>query len=259
MTQSKQPDNLSEDFTDLIKHLFLRGTSAFLMIFGRRETGKTDFSLLIAEIVYTLGIIENIATNIKIYESPFPIKHITNLDDLKFWASDTPARKLYICDEFGKAMRRRTPMSSLNVKFLDEFQILRKYKLSTIAMTPDETFVDNAALGESILDGYFLKPSFKDPKIALYYDNLEPLQKNISDIPRTSIHFDTWDVAPFKEHGERGKIVFKEQDKNTIWEWCHGKTMKELGFHPQQFNRLIRKFVKEVMERETSLSHPQSE
>jgi len=246
---------LNEKFIDLITSLFTRGTSAFLIIFGRRETGKTDFSLLIAEILFQKSVIENFASNIKIYNSPFPIKHITNLDDLRLWTGDTVGKKLFIIDEFGKAMRRRTPMSSLNIKLIDEFQTLRKFKLSTIAVTVDEKYIDSTALGSDILDGIFIKPNYKNPKVAIYLDTLESFRKRINDIPRTSVDFDTWDVAPFKEHRESTKPAFKDRDLNVLWDWSQGKTVKALGLHPMEINRLLRKFVKECLETDYHASH----
>jgi hypothetical protein len=245
-----QLQQLNEEFVSIITHLFTRATSAFLIIFGRRETGKTDFSLLIAEILYGKGIMEHFATNIKIENVPFDIKHITNLDDLRLWCRETPGKKLFIFDEFGKAFRRRTPMSSLNVKLIDELQILRKHKLSTIAVTVDEKYIDQTALGSDVLDGVFIKPDYKNPKVALYVDNLEDFKKRIIGIPRTSLDFDTWDVAPFKEHGEKEKPAFKEEMKAGLWDLTHGKTAKEIGWDPQQVARNWRKFVKEMLERE---------
>lgn len=251
MTLSAQlnPD-LKREFLDLIRKLFNRGTSAFLIIFGRRETGKTDMSLLIAEILYALGIIQEFATNIKIYESPFPVKHITNLDDLRLWSRDNQGRKLFLFDEYGKAFRRRSPMSSLNVQLIDDLQILRKFKLSTIAMTVDEKYIDNSSLGEDVLDGVFIKFNYKNPKVAFYKDLLEDFSKRIIGIPRTSVKFDTYDVAPFREHGERTKPAFKEKDLALLWDLTHGKTSKELGLHGQQVCRLWRKYVKEMLERD---------
>lgn len=241
---------LSNEFTTLIKHIFTRGTSAFIIIFGRRETGKTDFALLLMQTVYSLGIIKHFATNIKIYDSPFPIKEITNLDDLRLWCRETHGKKLFIFDEFGKSFRRRTPMASLNVKLIDDLQILRKYKLSTIAVTVDEKYVDQTALGSDILDGIFIKPNYKNQKIALYFDNLENQRKTIDGIPGTLIKFDTWDVAPFKEHGPKQKPAFKERDLDTLWALTHGKTSKDLGLDNKQVARLWRKYVKEVLERQ---------
>ena len=245
---------LRKEFIDFVTYLFTRATSAFIIILGRRETGKTDFALLIAEILDREGIIKNFATNIKIYSSPFPITRIDNLDDLRFWAKDTKGKKLFLFDEFGKAMRRRTPMSSLNVKLIDDFQVLRKFKQSTIAITVNEKYIDNVALGSDILDGYFIKPNYQNQKIAYYYDCLANYGKSINGIPRTSVKFDTWDVAPFKEHGKMGKPTFKDRDRAVLWEWSHGKTIKELGLHKMQINRLVRKFIKESLEKESHKS-----
>lgn len=251
MTELK-PLSLNRAFITFILKLFTRGTSAFLIIFGRRETGKTDFSLLIAEILFKEEIIKNFATNIKIYSSHVPFEHITNLEDLKFWCKNTKGRKMFIFDEYGKAMRRRSPMSSLNVKLIDHLQILRKYKLSTVAITVDEKYVDNASLGSDILDGVFLKPNYKNPKIALYEDKLEYYTRTLYDIPATTIKFDTWDVAPFQEHSPKKKPHFKEEHKQLLWDWSHGKTSKEIGLDRKQIHRISTKFIKEVLEREVT-------
>jgi len=247
MTQLVQ---LKKPFVDFIVRLFTRATSAFIIILGRRETGKTDFGLLITEILESRGIMKYFATNIKIYESPFHIEPITNLEDLKFWSANNKGKKLFIFDEYGKAMRRRTPMSRLNIKLIDELQILRKHKLSTIAITVNEKYIDNAALGSDILDGFFLKPFYKNQKVALYEDLLNLSTMRLKGIPRTSIKFDTWDVAPFKEYGVVKKPKFKSKELANLWDWCHGKTSTDLGLHTMQLNRLSRKYVKEYMERE---------
>ena len=237
----------------LIHYLFTRATSAFIIIFGRRETGKTDMALLIAEILYDSGF-KNFATNIKIYESPFPFTHVDNLDDLQFWAKNTPGKKVFIFDEFGKAMRRRSPMSSLNIKLIDHFQVLRKYKLSTIAITVNQKYVDNVALGSDVLDGFFEKPNYGNQKVASYVDCLHDFTKTITDIPGTSIKFDTWDVAPFKEHGKKLKPRFKDKDLAILWDWSHGLSYKTLGLHPMKVNRLTRKYIKESLERDVHTS-----
>ena len=248
MTQLVQ--YLNRDFVKIITNLFSRQTSTCVIIFGRRGSGKTDFSLLIAEILEHENIIKNFAANVKIYNSSFKIERITNLDDLRFWCKNTKGKKLFILDEAGKSLRRRTPMSSLNVKLLDDLQILRKYKLSIIFIAPHEKYVDSAALGSDVIDAVFIKPNFKNPKIALYDDWLEGTSLTFTDIPRTSINFDTWDVAPFTEHGPKKKPKFKDRDLEILWDWSHGATVKDLGLHPQQINRLVRKFIKEALERE---------
>jgi len=251
--QSQVLDRFTEDFLDFITYIFSRRTSAFYIIRGRRESGKTDFALLIAEAVYYSGVIRNIATNIKIYEAPFSIEYITNLMDLEHWCSTCSGKKLYILDEAGKSFRRRTPLSKLNIKLLDKIQILRKYKLSLIFITPHEAFIDSAIWGTDVLDGVFTK-SHENPKIALYDDYLESFTKNLYGIPPTTIKFDTWDVAPFTEKPTLSPR-FRERDLQILWEWSHGKSFKELGLHPMQLNRLVRKFVKQTLENSLHTSH----
>jgi hypothetical protein len=237
------------DFTDLIRHLFCRGSSANLIILGRRESGKTDLMLSIFEICFKLKLIEHFATNAFIIDSPFPIKQITNLDDLRDWSANTKGWKLFGFDEIGKAGRRRTPMSSLNIKLLDDFQILRKYKLSIVSTTIDETLVDRAMLREQILDGVFRKVVFKNPKIAQYVDLLEKFDDTFIDIPRTLIHFDQWGTAPFSEHSPEVKPKFSDKKLQVIYDWAvHDKTAKDLGLQRVQISRIVKQFLKDILE-----------
>jgi len=245
---------VSKDFSDFIVHLFKRQISGFIIILGRRGTGKTDLSLLIAEILVCKGILESVATNVKIYDSPFLIKEITNLEDLKYWAKNTAGVKLFLFDEIGKGMTRRRPMASLNVNLIHQFNILRKYKLSIVATTINETYVDNAVLGQDILDGYFFKPNFRNPKVALYQDYLEDLDLDIYDLPKTTVKFDTWDSAPFTEHSPNSRPQFKDKDLQIIWEWSQGKTYREFGLHPQSIHRILKKYVREKIEQDFHIS-----
>jgi len=249
--------NRNLNLVNLICHIFSRLPSAFIVILGRRGTGKTDFGLRIMEIVWKAGIISNFATNVKINDSPFPIQEITNLQDLRYWCKNTHGPKMFLFDEIGKALQRRSPMASLNIKLINEFQIMRKYKLSTVATTIDEQYVDKAVLGSQILDGYFLKNNWKNPKIAIYDDFLEIFRVRLYPINATSIKYDTWDSAVFEEHGASMKPVFKDKDLDNLWDLTHGKTGEDLGLHAQQIARLWRKYVKECLEREHHTSHPQ--
>jgi hypothetical protein len=226
-----------------------------MLIVGRRGTGKTSKMLSAMEILNQYGIIKNFATNTRVIKSDFPIEEVTNLDDLKSWAKNRTGKKLFGFDEIGGALARRTPMCSLNIQLLKEFQRIRKYKMSTIANTISEEYVDNAILGEQILDGVMRCPNWNNPKIALYDDFLENFSRNFCGIRNTSIDFDTWDSAPFEEHGKTFKPKFKDRELQVCWDWSHDKTAKDLGLHSMQLNRIIKKFVKEVMERDSHISH----
>jgi hypothetical protein len=219
-----------------------------MLIVGRRGTGKTSKMLSAMEILNQYKVIENFATNTRVIKSDFPIEEVTNLDDLKSWAKNRTGKKLFGFDEIGGALSRRTPMCSLNIKLLKEFQRIRKYKMSTIANTISEDFVDNAMLGEQILDGIMRCPNWNNPSIALYDDFLENFSRNFAGIRDTSIQFDTWDSAPFEEHGKTFKPAFKDRELNILWEWSHGKTAPQLGLDNKQINRICVKFIKEIME-----------
>lgn len=246
---STQTFQLSQQLNRLIIYLFTRQTSAFVIILGRRDTGKTNFALLLTEILHKTGQFKHFASNIRIYENTINMQHITNLPDLTEWAEINSGKKLYILDEAGKAFRRRTPMAKLNIELMDKLQILRKYKLSFIFVTPHEKYIDGASLGSDVLDGVFLKPYFKNRKIALYEDKLETFDFTLRDIPATSIKYDTWDIAPFTLKRPIEKPDFKDSTLSALWEWSHGKTIKDLGLHSQQLNRMTRSFVKDVLEK----------
>ena len=250
MTQLAQQVKIEQPFIDFILRLFRRQVSNFYIVFGRRGSGKTDFVLLIAELLYQHGVIHHFATNIKIYDSPFLIERITNLEDLRFWSQEHAGMKLFLFDEVGRTIKRRSPMASLNVELINELQVIRKHKLSLLATTIEDTNTDKAILSASVLDGVFVKPYFKNPKIAYFDDRLENNSQTLKGIPKTTVQYDTWDSAPFTKYGEKRKPKFKTQEMEQLWDLTHGKTGKALGMHPQQVHRLYQKYIKESLERD---------
>ena len=258
---SAQSLNLNPKFLNLIKYLWRRGVSkdsVFVIIFGRRGTGKTDFSLLLCEILHDLGIVQHFATNIKIYDSPFKIERVDNLEDLTLWAETLSGRKMFILDEAGRSVARRTPMSKMNVEIIKKLQIIRKYKLSLQFVTPNEKYVDSAALGSDVLDGVFLKPNFRNQKILLYVDKLEGFNLSIYGIPPTSIKFDTWDSADFTLKRIIVNPLFSDKDHALLWRWANGETLKEIDVHPEAFRRINRKFLREHLKNHITLHKTKS-
>jgi hypothetical protein len=251
-------ESLATDTVQVLTTTFRERTSVCIFIKGRRGTGKTDLGLLIGETLLDEGIIKepNFATNVAVYpSSTIKPAYINALDDLEYWAANVQGKKIYVFDEFGKIMRRRSPMSSINLALMDQLQVLRKYKLSLILIAPQDYYVDNAALGSDVLDAIIDKPNYRNQKVALYTDLLENVSFRLLDIPRTSIKFNTDDQAVFKlTSGKRTN--FKEEDKNTLWKWAvEDATIESLGLHRETFNRKVKSFVKDVLEKERQLSH----
>lgn len=246
----------SETPQSIIESLFKRSISTFIAIRGRRESGKTHLGFLLSEIIQASGIVKHFATNCRVLDSPFPIQFIDNLDDLRLWCETYSGKKLFIFDEFGKVFRRRTPMAKLNIEIMDDLQILRKHKLSIIAIFPSEKYVDSTTFGSDVLDVLITKPDNPNPKIsqkiALYHDILRNYRRTFENIPETKVKFDTWDTAKFKRHGEIKKPAFKDSDLSLLWDWSHGAKAHDLNVKRMTINRLTRKFIKEVLERESN-------
>lgn len=188
------------------------------------------------------------ATNIVVKGDP-DIEYITNLEDLKSWAENRKGKKMFILDELGKSISRRRPMSAINIDFINELQTLRKFKLSLILIAPADKYVDSASLGSDVLDAVMDKPIFDNPKYGVFYDLMKGERIEYSDLPRTSLKFDTWDIAPFKKDAPTRTPKFKDKELTLLWEWSHGKTSKDLGIHRQKLHRLTTKFVRETLER----------
>ena len=103
-----------------------------------------------------------------------------------------------------------------------------------------------------MLDGYFFCPVFNNPKIANYVDLLENFDDSFTDIPKTSIAYDTWNSSPFQLKSAKAVPTFMDKDREILCKWSNGATAKEIGLERTQIHRLCVKFVKEVLERESN-------
>jgi hypothetical protein len=245
---------LGSPLEDDLRHLFER-PSVIIFISGRRGSGKTDMALLIAELLKKLDIIHEYASNIKVLESPITFQYITDLETLNSWLKGSRARKLFILDEAGKAIRRRSPMSHMNLGILDDLQVIRHYRSSLILIAPGEQYIDRAALGSDILDIWIHKWSFRNPKVAVWHDLMEDEDFELKNIPATSIHYDSFDVAPFTHINREQKLLSMDAKTKFLWDWSHGMTSKELGVDSMTVYRRTTAFIKEILEQALSPSH----
>ena len=255
-----QRQDLTYEFIGHIKRIFRSQDSIFILIIGRRGTGKTDLALLISEIAYGQNIIKHVSTNTKILRSNFPIDKIDNLQDLDYWGQKKKGRKIFIFDEIADAMSRRRPMAALTVELIKKFNKLRKHKLSIIATTISKDVLDKAAMARDLLDATYRKEwkplgNKQIYKIA-YYDNfLNGESITFGDLPPTSVHFDSWDGSEFSEKPKESKIEFKDKDMELVYRWAKGETYTELGVHPQQLTRAKKKIIPILIDNYLHASH----
>jgi len=230
---------------------------SLVLIGGKWKTGKTDFALFIAECLLKLPswsnpehktIVAEVASNIETF-GRFPM--ISDMISLKQWLYGSNKRKLYILDEANIHLPSRRAMSGKSVEFVKLLAEISKAHARIIVIGQDVLSVDKMFLEEIWCRGVFVKESLK--KAQLFSTELiRPY--TFSNIPPTSIKFNPYAIAPFTEKPS-GKVFFKDTDKQVLWDWSHGKSLKELGLHPMALNRLLRKYVRENLENDFHASH----
>jgi hypothetical protein len=178
------------------------------VIYGNPETGKSDTGVLIAEIGLHEGIIDHFASNMKTGIG----QRITSLEDVKFWHRNESGKKLFILDEAGINDDARNPMSKQNREIRHEIFIARKFFVHWIFILQELKDVDTWK--SSSLTGLMIE---KDAANKVFYADIKPkldVVHPIYNFPRTSLYFDTLDVAPF---------TLKKQVDETQIKLC-GKT-----------------------------------
>jgi hypothetical protein len=233
-----------------------------VLIGGIWKSGKTDFALKISEdlkhIPYKVTendpdkkLIEQVASNIETFGT-YPL--ISDLISLRQWLYDSPKRKLYILDEASEHLSSRRSMSSKNVGFVELIPEISKAHGRLIVIGHQLLRVDSTLRDETYCRGAFIKLTLKKAQL------ISPILNHtyqFNNILPTNVKFDPYAIAPFTEKPQ-GSIFFKDSDRQLLWNWVNGKSIKELGVHPMQLNRIVRKYIANSLENEPHLSHTQS-
>ena len=138
-----------------------------ILILGKWRTGKTDFSLLIAELALKWKLIDKVASNIYTFNDP-RIEHITSLGKLKRWLHADHSTKLYIFDEALAHLPSRTAMSHKNIGILKLLAELSKGHGRMILCSQTHK-IDSALRDHTFLRGVIIK---RTKKIAEVYSDL---------------------------------------------------------------------------------------
>ena len=208
---------------------------------GPWKLGKTDFGLWLAENLLRLNIVSEVATNINT-EGTFT--EISDLISLRHWLHSSGSRKLYILDELQEHAYRRKAMTGKNVGIVQIFPQISKARARLIGIGQNLMKIDKDIMDDTWVHGVFIK---KNRKIAQLVSHLLTKQYVFRTIPKTTVPFDPYEIAPFTQHPKPG-VVFKEEQLQKIYDWATGKSYRELGFdHPMQFNRWIRRTMLELL------------
>ncbi|MEM3629109.1 MAG: hypothetical protein QXE06_07035 [Candidatus Bathyarchaeia archaeon] len=230
-------------FDQILKRIF--SVPTMVLIVGDWKTGKTDFALLIAERLLELEIVKKVASNIETKDPR--ITFISSLERLKQWLHMDKIRKLYILDEAGVHIPRRTPMKEKNVQAIQLLPEISKAHARLIVVAQDPDGIDSQFLNPVWCKAIFVKDSLKNAR--LISDQFETVIK-LNDIPQTTIAFDPYAIAPFTltEPLRMPTWVLKDEQYKILWQWAiEGKSVKTIGIHAMQLNRILRKFVANIL------------
>lgn len=224
--------------------LFVLNQDGFVIfVSGAKDQGKTNVSLLLAEICYALNFRRNIATNIWT-ESFMVQKQITNYDDLQAWFERDKSRKLYVLDELGKILKKMRFMSELNQLIMDTVQLVRHYDAGFIGVAPSEQFIDSLFLNTDILDARLYKQSRSVTRISL---TRSKTSFNAFHTPATSIRYNSKDTASFRLHAPVSISSIRpccSIAKRYAETGSYATIEKETGLNPKRIRELIRRHLK---------------
>lgn len=231
------------NFRSILFMLF-RGP-AVVVIGGSWKTGKTDFALRISELLFDYGIISQAASNINT-EGHYP--QISDLMSLKNWLYGSRARKLYIFDEASEHVPNTRGMSAKSVGLKGLIPQVSKAHGRMIVIGHNIKKIDAEFYDETWCKALILKPIrpyHYTP--AMIYSKLLPRPFKLTEIRRTNIKFDPYDLAPFTERPAK-QIYFKDADKDLLYKWALNDPSVKGVVNRMVIRRKLQLFVKQVLE-----------
>ena len=169
-----------------------------MVITGYLGKGKTDFSLTISEWGVKnkfMYVFHNIDMDVSGTDYDGIYHEVSRLSELLINIYKyKDKRKLFIMDEAGIHISHRTSMSSSNIIFMHLSKLLRKLKTDWILISQREGIDKEIREFATIWTN---KENKNKAKVIELFDE-EPHTYYITNIPKTSIKYDTNDVADFK-------------------------------------------------------------
>jgi len=248
----------------LVKGLFQQWKCPVIVIYGNPETGKTDTALLLVEIAQKEGVLDYFASNIQTYGKG---QRITSLEELDYWFKNQAGTKCYILDEAGIHDDSRSPLSTINRNIRHEVFLIRKFRGHIIFVLQDIADLDTWKNSE--LTGAIIKKKIMDGQFCAVIKTrfLEDLYR-FRDLPKTTIPYDTLDIAPFSLEREIDEkdIQFKGLPNQAAFMYAKTGNLsiiaKELGkqvnkdLKPMNVKRLLQAYLREQLHIEVKRGRP---
>lgn len=236
----------SNDYTlkALVKKIFSKKKqSVWVVIVGKKQSGKTNFALKLMELLYFLGLADGFGSNLRSIKAPFDIDFIEDFQTLKQrcqMLNPNPEkhgikRYFFFGSEMGKWLPRDQPWR--NVKFIEELQLVRKIGLNWIGDGIDR--IDSRVVNETHFDGIFTKLSITRPDIATYLNFSNNQLVTIANIKQTALTYNTWESCNFyMEPQTNDTEIPMNKDHQIVKQYIDcGFSIKKTGLHPQEVKR----------------------
>lgn len=209
---------------------------------GAWKLGKTNFGLYLGQKLKEYGIIHEMASNVN---TKGVLPQVSDLFNLKHWLFRNPYTKAYMLDEANIHAPRRRAMSNKNIGILEIFPEISKARARLFVVCQDIEGIDKDIKKAKWIRGYFLKTKLKKVQLV---SNLLDRPYTFSGIPKTTIPYNPYEIAPFTER-PRAEIMFKDKDLQKLHRWANGATWREEFEHPNECNRFVRRMTRKLLEK----------
>jgi len=216
----------------ILKRLFSYPAPVIVFV-GKPDSGKTDFSLFLAEKGLKYGLIDMCASNIPVFDNRFV--RITSLRSLELWLSMFKREsKLFILDEADEKLTNLDTITKLYKSFRVPmaFQI-RKFRAKLILIYHRLRDVPELFLDPNVTTAFVKKVNKKTAliKSELLYPMCGDNTIELCNIPRTSIPFNTYGVGIFTEDNPKEREMLEYWHKVTL--------LKKRGFSEEQIKVIL--------------------
>lgn len=212
---------------------------------GAWKLGKTDVSLLLAEYCLKYKLVTQVASNINTF-GHFP--QVSDLVSLRRWLFGDNRTKLYLFDEMNKHVPSRRAMSNKNVGVIQIFPEISKARARLICVGQDLLTVDKQIVRDIWVRGLFVKKQINRVEvISDLFEDVYPFT-----VPKTSVPFDPYEIAPFTETPERPTLQFKDKSLYMLHDYAektkHKTTIcNENDISREQFDRILRSYLQKTL------------
>lgn len=220
-----------------------RKQSVWVLTTGRKQTGKTNFSLRLMEIIEEEALAVKFGSNVESLKAPFEVEFIQDFQTLKKrcqMLNPDPEKHgikkfLFFGSEMGKWLPRDQPYR--NVKFIEELQLVRKYGLNWLGDGIDR--IDKRVINKTHFDGEFRKLSITRPDLAAYHNYQTDRVTTIEGIRPTRLKYDTWESCNFYMEPQTEETdIPLNQDHLIVKKYLEaGCSIKKTGLHSQEVKR----------------------